>query len=477
MTRSKRQNKVPPTPLTHIRRMEEANVGRLGLISIQERIPDTYTSWTIDFMIEGHPARLSCDALPKYGGVPHGLDGDIATALIDLYIESGAPKDGVLRTTAYQILKRAGLDDSGRYYTNLRQTLYRLRTATYSASEAWRDHFRNSWTTVTFNYLEALEFSSEDDELGLSRASVLKVRLAEPIVRSILAEYTKPLDLEFLTSLDRPLTRALYRLLDARRYAPDHLADPLPSFTVNLIEWAEACKIVDQRSNKVRATLQGAHQDLIERQYLASVDYEGRGSKQLITYSFVTQDDPVAPSPPSPAVEALTARRVSAAVARRLVETFGEGHVLERLRKFQHLLEQGYKARNASALLVDVIRDQENKYPDPEGFVTPEQQKRVQELQVVRQQAEADQEEARQRAMSAEERIDGVLKTLQFLLRDRLTTADYAKLRARLMFGWLDAQELSQRVTRAKLEGKLDRVVAELVRTLNTPDLTDHANS
>lgn len=136
---------------SELKRFDEANVGRLGLISIQERISGEYASWKVEFEVDGRPAKLTCDALPKYGGVPHGLDNDISAALIDLYIESGSPEDGVLRTTAHRILRRAGLDSSGRYYQTLQQSLYRLRTATYSASEAWYD-LRRRWTTVTFNY-------------------------------------------------------------------------------------------------------------------------------------------------------------------------------------------------------------------------------------------------------------------------------------------------------------------------------------
>ncbi|EYB68134.1 Plasmid replication initiator protein [Deinococcus phoenicis] len=458
-----RQPKKLPTPPQEIRRIDEANVGRLGLISIQERIPDSYTSWSVEFEVDGRPARLSCDALPKYGGVPHGLDGDIATALIDLYVESGCPADGVLLTTAYQILKRAGLDDSGRYYQNLRQTLYRLRTSTYSASEAWRDHRRRSWTTVTFNYIEALEFTSPDDELGLSRSSMLKIRLAESIVRSIRAQYTKPLDLEFLTSLDRPLTRALYRLLDARRYPPEDPRLPLPAYTVNLITWAEACKIVDQRSNKIRSTLKGAHEELLERGYLSAVEYEGRGQKQQITYTFAGvegQQVQVEPVPTTPLVGELLESRVSLAVARRLLSEYGEEHVGTRLQKFRRLIASGYKVRSRSALLVDVIRDQEGKYPDepplpdlpPKPAVSSEPPGQTLEL--------------RPDPATLEERVDAALKTVQFLLRDRLSVSDYARLRLGLIVGQPDAAELGRRALRAKMEGQLSELAAEILDAL-----------
>ncbi len=437
-------------------------MGRLGLISIQERVPDSFTSWTVDFHVEGRPARLSCDAIPKYGGVPHGLDGDISTALIDLYVEDGCPEDGTLHTTAYQILKRAGLHDSGRYYQNLRQTLFRLRTSTYTASEAWRDHRRGNWTTVTFNYLEALEFTSGDEDLGLSRSSTLKIRLASPITKSIRAQYTKPLDLEFLTSLDRPLTRALYRLLDARRYPPEDPREPLASFTVNLIDWAEACKIVDRRSNKIRSTLQGAHEELMERQYLSAVEYEGRGQKQELTYRFADlagQEESTLPD--SPLIMELEEYRVSGAVARRLIEEYGEKHVQERLSKFIRLLAGGFKARNRSALLVDIIRDSDDKYPEPDAPREKAKKKNSAPPSNMPTLVEATDE-----PQPLEAQVEAALKTLQFLLRERLSVSEYALLRMGMIVGQPDPQEVTRLASRAKVDGSLDAFTADLLQHL-----------
>ena len=450
-----------------VKRFDEANVGRLGLISIQERISNEYASWKIEFEVDGRPAKLSCDALPKYGGVPHGLDNDISAALIDLYIESGSPADGTLRTTAHKILRRAGLDASGRYYQALQQSLYRLRTATYSASEAWYE-VKRRWTTVTFNYLAELEYSSEDDELLFGGTSVLKVRLAEPIVRSIRARYLKPLDFEFLTSLDRPLTRALYRLLDARRYPVDEPTLPLPSYTVNLVEWAEGCKIFDKRTNKIRGTLEGAHVELIERGYLREVVYEGRGQKQSITYHFVvattaqTEVDAA-----SPAFQALVGRRVSASVARQLISSFGESHVLSRVAKFDALRASGYQVRNVAGALVDVVRDQAEKYPVPSAVPPVNTSSKLPAHQTVRRaQVEvAEPEETRTR----EEQADDALRTLQFLLRDRLTTTEYAVLRARWNEPAADAAATVVLITRAKREDALEEAVRDLRAFITAP--------
>ncbi|GAA4020144.1 replication initiator protein A [Deinococcus rubellus] len=456
MPRPKAQAALLFQKTPELQRFDEANVGRLGLISIQERISSEYASWKVEFEIDGRRARLSCDALPKYGGVPHGLDNDISAALIDLYIESGSPEDGVLRTTAHKILRRAGLDASGRYYQTLEQSLYRLRTATYAASEAWYE-VKRRWTTVTFNYLAELEYSSEDDELGFSGASVLKVRLAEPIVRSIRARYLKPLDFEFLTSLDRPLTRALYRLLDARRYPVEDTTLPLSSYTVNLVEWAEGCKIFDKRTNKIRGTLEGAHAELIERGYLKDVVYEGRGQKQSITYHFVTEPEASGEQDPdSPACRALIARRVSRPVARQLVSTFGEAHVLERVGKFDALRAAGYQVRNVAGALVDVVRDQTEKYPAPASAPAaklPAHQKFARSQEVT-------EEISDQR--SPEEQADDCLRTLQFLLKERLTTTEYALLRERWKSSGAAPKSAVALITKAKRENTLDDALQEL---------------
>ncbi|TSA81452.1 hypothetical protein FNU79_15085 [Deinococcus detaillensis] len=80
------------------------------------------------------------------------------------------------------------------------------------------------------------EFSAEGGELRLGRSSELEIALAEPVVRSIRASYLKPLDYDFLRSLSQPLTRSLFRLLDARRYDPLNLINALPSLRAGLIE-------------------------------------------------------------------------------------------------------------------------------------------------------------------------------------------------------------------------------------------------
>ncbi|UQN09469.1 replication initiator protein A [Deinococcus sp. QL22] len=448
-----------------MQRFTEANVARLGLISIQERIPADFTRWAFEFDVDGRMGHLSCFSPAECGGVPHGLDGDIANALIDLFMEQGAPENGTVTTTASQLLLRAGLHNNGHYHRVLTESLRRLKQATYTLSHAWRDHEQQRWTSGTFSYVLAYEVTSGERDT-VTEGAVLAITLARQIGQSIRAKYVKPLDYAFLTSLERPLTRALYRLLDAKRHDPHDLTRVVASYQVNLLDWAAECKIVDLRTDKIRRTLEGAHEELRERGYLQEVVYEGRGRKQTLTYRFGVQ---LVGESDSALILALVALRVARPVARKLVDTLGEARVQARLNKFRALLASGYKARNASALLVDVIKDEEGKYADPLGFAPPEQEKAVQQAQVERQKRavvdfehEEREREAAFQALSLEAQADQTVRTLQLVLKTRLDTAQYARLRSALAAGRADAGQVAKAVTKAAFEGTVEKVLEDL---------------
>lgn len=448
---------------------DEANVARLGLISIQERIPPDFTSWTIDFNIDGRQARLSCVAVAEHGGVPHGLDNDVSLALITLYQEAGNPEDGTIVTTAYRILSLIGWDTSGHYYQALKESLERLTTATFTASEAWRSG--RKWTTVKFRYIDRLEYTSEDDKLGLSGHSVIKIRLAREIVESIRARYLKPLDLEFLTSLDRPLTRALYRLLDAQRISPD--GEEVMQFRTNIVEWAKACKIVDQTPSRVRRTLEGAHTELVERGYLSGVEYQGRGPKQEVIYTFAKQA--AIPEEGTELVARLARYGVARPVAYSLIGTYGLGRVEERVARFEAILHAGYVPRNRAGFLVDVVRDDEGKYTDPEGFVSRSRRQEADAAKAKRAEAARRAEKRKQQqadaeweALDAKGRAAKAIRMLTLILGKHVPTRYYSGLMEAFEAGRLDPRGVTEAAVKAQVELQLGPFAQELMRALDS---------
>lgn len=161
-----------------------------------------------------------------------------------------------------------------------------------------------------------------------------------------------------MASLKRPLSRALYRLLDAQRLSPER-EEPLARLEVGLMEWAAACKIVHKRPDKVRRTLEPAHKELLERRYLRSVEYVGRGKNQTIVYVFGEEAGGI---PDAEAVELLMAEELSFTSAYSLARRYSLAHIRDRLEVHQAILASGYRPKNRLGLLVDVIRDESGKY-------------------------------------------------------------------------------------------------------------------
>jgi plasmid replication initiation protein len=458
-----------------LRSYEEANLARLGLISIQERIPENYTTWTTEIERDGRVARLKCVGASDHGGVPHGLDGDIATAIIDLYIESGAPENGEVLTSAYRLLKRAGLQDTGHYYAALGKSLTRLRFAAYTASEAWMDKTKKRWTNVTFNYFEGYNYTGEDhNEIG--GGSELSIKLSEPIVKSIRAKFLKPLELEFLVSLQRPLTRALYRLLDGKRYEPVTLGgnEPLKTYSQSLVAWAQECKIVDQAPDRIRRTLQGAHEELIERGYLREVVYYGRGQAQTITYEYGSGDSPS--NVPVELIRRLTKYGLKAKVANDLCQTYPPEELQARLERFEAILATPYTPKSVPAFLMDVIRNKDGKYDStPELFAGPSKSNTAVIMTRELEQAEAEQtrrlEEAEYQALSRTAQVERIFTDLRILTL-HLTETERDQLRARLLIQHSDPKEFKLKVLKAFTESGRDKALS-LLRGHDQRDTTN----
>lgn len=437
--------------------MDEANVARLGLISIQERIPEGYASWEEELEVLGKPVKLACYANPNVGGVPHGLDNEVSLALIALYLNAGSPPDGTFTTTAYQILKLMGFDTSGYYYRALKESLLRLTTATYVLSEAWRADGR--WQSVTFRYIDKLEFTS-GKEGKLDRSSIIRITLAKEIVRSLQSRYAKPIDIEFMASLKRPLSRALYRLLDAQRLSPER-EEPLGRLEVRLMEWAAACKIVHKRPDKVRRTLEPAHQELLERRYLKSVEYVGRGQNQAIVYVFGEEAGGI---PDAEAVNLLVAEGLSFTSAYSLARRYPLAHIRERLERYRAILEAGYRPKNRLGFLVDVIRDDTGKYERPVWGKRPPRKQAAQEEEEARR---LEEEAAREwAAMPLEAQVRRAMQVANLVLRSRVSVGELEDLARLMESGAIEPRRLVEELKEVLAANKLEDWLAQFRKGL-----------
>jgi len=453
-----------------IERFDELNIARLSLISVQERIPPGYRDWSVELEDGDRRYRVTCQAMPEYG-VPHGIDTDITAALVNLYIDQGAPQDASVTCTPYQLLQMAGLDTSGRYYAILDESLRRLTTTNYFIAEGWRDHPRKRWTNVNFRYIDRLEFSSGEAE-KLDASSILKITLPQEIARSVRSGFIKPLDLSFMQTLRRPPTRALYRLLDAQRRDPENPEQVAMSYEVGLMEWAEACKIVTDRPSLAVRTLDAAHEELIEKGFLKSVEYLGRGKKKVLHYTFGE-----AFIPPDPLLlQGLTDLGITPTRALQLVREHGEALIEDTLVSYQTIVSGGYKPRSRPAFFVDLLRNP-GKYRLPDGSVmTSEGVKKAQQEEVKgkgsKRGSEApsrpSQEEAPEeadlalRALPRERQVEEAMRTLTFLLRNDFKLTELDTLRLALDEGLQDPLDLKAQVVRAVSSGQKAGMIRDL---------------
>nr|WP_255449408.1 replication initiator protein A [Deinococcus arboris] len=339
----------------------------MNLVSAQDQVTDQ-NSWKAMYHEGSRLVRVSCRALPELG-IPHGVDNDVSSALIDHYLSVGLPEDGIMTIAVSELMQLAGFHRNGKYREMLSVSLDRLHTTSYEIGGGWRDHPNRRWTTAKFHFIELLEYTHQGESGRFDERTVLRLRLAEPLVASLRSGYTKPLNIEFMQSLSRPRTRIIFRLLDAMRYNPEEPDELTDTYDVGLIQWAELCKLPSARPDTVRRALEGPHQELLRRGYLKNVTVEGRGRQQQLRYEFSPEFTPVSPA----LLHRLRLHGVTDGVSRQLARQYSSTVLMGRVDLFEYLVQarQLTVRKTAAHALVHLIKNID-QYPDPrKGRVVP----------------------------------------------------------------------------------------------------------
>lgn len=473
-----------------IEHRDEANLGPLGLICVQERIPDSFTTWETPFLWGDGEGKMSCLCASELGGVPHGMDGDFATILNILYLEQGMPTDGWVHTTAYNLIRRAGFETSGHYYARLDASLKRLKGAQFELTRLWRVQGRGRADSLHFSYIKEFLRSSLDDSSG--EETTLSIQLARPIATSISDQFLRPLDLPFLVSLNRPLTRALYRLLSAMRERSG--ADLY--YEVDAQNWARACKVSTTRVDTLKRMLEGAHTELVERGYLKSVSWLGRGSKARLGYTY----DQIAPQKsvlppvhtlaplPSDDLTMLTTGQgdvdqklqglgVTRPTRERMLKQFSLEQLRETMLQFEGMLVSGYKPRSPAAILSDMLQNPD-KYvvtqdtlmpgagPKPPRFSPKSSSNRT--IPSGLNPAGNLPVQSPELLPTPEQETQDLLFSLKMLPRNSLTPLQFEQLKIQLQQGRLDTHQTRQQLIAAMTTLETGEFIASLLAKINT---------
>lgn len=441
---------------------DDLNWGRLNLVSAQDQIGDL-NSWRVTYPHGERMVRVSCRALPELG-VPHGIDNDVSSALIDYFMSLGLPDDGEMNLSVSELMQLAGFHRTGKYREMLLVSLDRLHTTSYEIAGGWRDHPNRRWTTAKFHFIELLEYTHQGESGKFDERSMLRVRLAEPLVASLRSGYTKPLNIEFMQSLSRPRTRIIFRLLDAMRYNPEAPDEIIDEFEIGIVEWADLCKLPNARPDTIRRALEGPHEELMRRGYLRNVIIEGRGRSQRLRYEFAPEFTPVSPA----LLARLRTHGVTDGVSRQLARQYTSSVLMARIDQFDRLVKSGTLTirKTAAHALVHLIRNPD-QYPDPQvGRVitaapasSPPSRRTIPEPELPTWSEELG-------TLSPEDAATFTVKRIALLFARRFTSSELDQLRHQVLHGMTDPAQLlteaHQRLVRIEAQQFVDELKARL---------------
>ena len=207
-------------------------------------------------------------------GMPGPIDQDVYLAVLQLLQQRGGmPEDGELSFSLYELRKILGWsDDSGGAYKEIRDALLRIATTSMQSRNAFYSADEQRRIVDTFN-IWSVHFA-EHEVKGQTVRERHVLRFHPIFIRNYMAQYLKGIDSEFYWSLRSPISKRLYRLVDLQR------AGGL-SWATNLFGVRDQIPLDYDYPSQIKRALQKAHDELLHRDFLAGVEYEG---KTEVTY-------------------------------------------------------------------------------------------------------------------------------------------------------------------------------------------------
>lgn len=345
-------------------RINELDLTRAGIISVQRDLSPAETTWQADYTIGDVMYRVMGSA---FHGRPRGRDADVLLALQTLFFRAGCPETNAVELSASQLLTASGHARNGQYYAALRESLLRLGGVKWTLvrtqfDEKRQRHLGETTTTGIIAEMQVMDQSTGShrpfEHRELTDASPIRITFVPSFAASIRDGFFQILDGELLSRLGQPQARSLYRVLQAHRVTPGgSLAGDL---TFRLKDWLGACGLDGERLDNARRTLDLAHERLKAEGYVQEVRYEGRGRMGSVSYTFSAAPEPE-----------LVDRLMDRGVTRPVAETLAADHpqrIVAALRVVDERLSGGWKPRSLPASIVDAVRNPKKwGYVDTEG--------------------------------------------------------------------------------------------------------------
>ncbi|WP_027483342.1 replication initiator protein A [Deinococcus pimensis] len=441
--------------------VDERNLARLGVVSIQTRVPSSADRWGHAFTIGDRHVRIEGNA-PE--GRPRGIDTNVLLGIETLFAAAGCPEHNWLHTNGYELREASFLPDNGNNYRRLRESINRLYAVYFTvASGLSGSNLRHNESMRILDRMQYWDVGETDAIRELVPEANLGLKLADQFAESIRSGFTQALDGRILLGIEQPPARALYRLLEAYRYTDD--GRQLGELTVELEDWRLACGISPGYPNKLLRALGEAHDELVEQRYLRDVRVTGTRSEPLLTYVFAGKDDP------DPAlVRLLRARGVSSQMANKLARETPD-RVEEAIKFVEYQKRQPSGVKREAAVIVDYLTHP-GKYlwEQPEVIKPADDDIRVERS---RQRVLAEEDAAAREAERAAEELlaappevqwRSVQASLKVMLKmpGHLTTREWERLEQLCLRGERSAVRLRRELAAASASMSLQSYIEEL---------------
>lgn len=227
--------------------------------------------------------------LPAPGDrLPGTFDQDVYVELLRRFHEAGAPADGAISFTLHSFLRAMNRRVDGRTYEQLRSALGRLERTTLESQALYEVAGAPERGDLRFTLLSAVAVERRRtldreqlplfDSIAAGEPGVARVVLASVMRDNIAADHVASISAACYWSLDSPVARRLYRLLEVAR------AEERLTWRIGLDRLAEQLPLSQRYPSHLQRVLQPAHDMLIAAGVLRGAVTRQQSRKWFVDY-------------------------------------------------------------------------------------------------------------------------------------------------------------------------------------------------
>ena len=227
--------------------------------------------------------------LPAPGDrLPGTFDQDVYVELLRRFHDAGAPADGAISFTLHSFLRAMNRRVDGRTYEQLRSALGRLERTTLESQAVYEVAGAPERADLRFTLLSAVAVERRRtldreqlplfDSVAAGEPGVARVVLASVMRDNIAADHVASISAACYWSLDSPVARRLYRLLEVAR------AEERLTWRIGLDRLAEQMPLSQRYPSHLQRVLQPAHDMLIAAGVLRGAVTRQQSRKWFVDY-------------------------------------------------------------------------------------------------------------------------------------------------------------------------------------------------